>query len=398
MKYSYLIIFSVCASLWMACNNKQQDKQDRNAARPYPIITVQEKTVTGFVSYPTSIKGRINNDVRAKIAGYIKEVLVDEGQTVSKGQILFRLETNALSETAAAAKSGVSAADANISAAEAAVNAAQVEVNRLKPLVEKNIVSNVLLETAKANLKSAESKLAQAKSAKSQAQATYLNAAANVEYSIIRSPINGIVGKLPLKVGSLVGPSDAIPLTTISETDEVYAYFSMNESEYLDFLSQTPGYTVAEKLKNIPPVTLILANGAAYEEKGIVKAATGQIDPQTGSILFRATFNNKRKLLSNGNSGTINIPKQYNNVLIVSEAATFEQQGLVQVFKVNADTTNAIKVIVTDRFNNIAIISDGLKKGDTIIAAGINALRTGTKIIPKPVNFDSLVNAIKPIF
>lgn len=397
MKHSYLII-SVVSILLFSCNNKKKQTQNPNATKPYPVISVEEKSVTGFISYPTSIRGRINNDVRAKIAGYIKEVLVDEGQIVRKGQVLFRLETNALSEVASAAKSGVGAADANISAAEAAVNAAQVEVDKLTPLVEKNIVSKVQLETAKANLQSAKSKLVQAKAAKNQAQATYLNAAANVDYAIIKSPIDGVVGKLPFKVGSLVSPTDPISLTTISETDEMYAYFSMNESEYLDFLSATPGYTVSEKLKNIPPVSLILANGQEYEQKGIIKTVTGQIDPQTGSILFRASFPNQRKLLTNGNSGTIKIPKPYKNVLVIPEVATFEQQGVVNVFKVNADTTISTVVKILDRINNLAIIESGLQKGDKIVAAGVNTLKTGTKIIPKPTNFDSLVNTIKPIF
>ncbi|MBX2931946.1 MAG: efflux RND transporter periplasmic adaptor subunit [Chitinophagaceae bacterium] len=397
MKNIQIVIYTFTLITLFACGKNKQI-QNQYAAKPYPVVTVQEKTVTGYMSYPASIQGRVNNDVRAKISGYIKEVLIDEGQAVKKGQILFRLETNALSETAAAAQSGISVADANIKAAEAAVNAAQVEVNRLMPLVQKNIVSKVLLETAQANLQSAISKLEQAKSAKVQAQATYLNATANVAYSIIRSPIDGVVGKLPLRVGSLVGPSDQISLTTVSETDEVYAYFSMNESEYLDFLSETAGYTVAEKLKNIPPVTLILANNKEYEEKGKVKAVTGQIDPQTGSILFRASFSNKRKLLSNGNSGTIKIPKQYQNILVVPEASTFEQQGIVHVFKVDKDTTNSIIIKVIDRVNNMAIVSEGVQKGDTIIASGVNGLKTGTKVIPKPINFDSLINAIKPIF
>ncbi|MCF3111345.1 efflux RND transporter periplasmic adaptor subunit [Niabella sp. CC-SYL272] len=388
---------SLVILLLAACGGKKQ-APNPNAARPYPVITVPVKTVTGYSAYPASIQGRNNNDVRAKISGYIKEVLVDEGQAVRKGQVLFRLETNTLSQTADAAKSGVNAAEASISTAEANVNAAQVEVNKLTPLVEKNIISNVQLETAKANLRSAQSQLVQARANRGQAQANYRSAAANVEYSIIRSPIDGIVGKLPLRVGSLVGPTDPTPLTTVSDVSEIYAYFSMNEKEYLSFLEQTPGLTVAQKLNNIPPVSLELANGSEYGQKGKVKAVTGQIDPNTGTILFRVSFPNQGRLLANGNSGTIKIPKTYTDVLAVPEAATFEQQGIIYVYKVGKDTVNSVVVGVLDRINNMALLGGGVNKGDTIIAAGVGGLRNGAAIIPRPADFDSITNAIKPVF
>ena len=388
---------SLVALLVTACGSKQQ-APNPNAARPYPVIAVPLKSVTGYYSFPASIQGRVNNDVRAKISGYIKEVLVDEGQHVRKGQVLFRLETNTLSQTAEAAQSGVGAAQASISASEAAVNAAQVEVSKLVPLVDKKIISNVQLETAKANLRSAESQLLQAKANRSQAQANYRSAAANVEYSIIRSPIDGIVGKLPLRIGSLVGPTDQTPITTVSDVSEIYAYFSMNEKEYLDFLKQSPGTTISEKLKNMPPVSLQLANGQPYEQKGVVKAVTGQIDPQTGTILFRVSFPNQGHLLANGNSGTVLIPKPYNNVLAVPEAATFEQQGLVYVYKITKDTASSVPVGILDRIDNMALLGGGVKQGDTIVASGVSSLRNGAAVIPRPVDFDSITKAIKPVF
>src|SRR5690606_15221503 len=171
--------------------------------------------------------------------------------------------------------SGVSAARANINAAQAEVNASQVEVNKLIPLVQKNIISNVQLETAKANLASSQAKLAQARAAEqqaaagvSEATANYQGVQANIDYSVIRAPISGVIGKLPLRVGSLVGPNDPTPLTTVSDTSGIYAYFSMNEREYLDFLEDSVGATVPEKLKNLPMVELVLANGSTYSEKG----------------------------------------------------------------------------------------------------------------------------------
>ncbi|GGP05906.1 RND transporter [Cloacibacterium rupense] len=388
-----MLVFSFLA-LW-SCK-KEGPKKD--GPKPYPVVSVEAKNVTGYEKFPASIKGIVNNDVRAKIQGYITQVLVDEGQYVNAGQPLFKIETNILTENADAAKSGISAAQANVQAAKAAVNAAQVEVNKLKPLVEKNIISNIQLQTALANLARSQAQLSQAIAAQQQASANYKSVQANIDYSIIRAPISGAVGKLPFKVGSLVGPNDATPLTTISDTRSVYAYFSLNEKQYLDFLEKSYGATVPEKIKNLPMVELELANGSLYPEKGKIEVATGQIDPTTGTIQFRVGFPNPTKLLSNGNSGTIRFPKVYDHVLVVPESATYEQQGIVYLFKVEKDTAKNYVIDVEDRVNNMIVVKSGINKGEKIIASGIGGLKPGTAIIPKPVKLDSLVESVKPIF
>ncbi|WP_312992131.1 efflux RND transporter periplasmic adaptor subunit [Chryseobacterium flavum] len=390
-----LVILSIAAFSLTACK-KEAPKQD--GAKPYPVVSVESKNIVGYQTFPATIQGRVNNDVRAKIQGYITELLVDEGQYVTKGQPLFRLETNILNENAAASKAGIGAAESSVAAAQASVNAAQVEVNKLKPLVQKNIISNVQLQTAQANLAQAQAQLQQAIAAKRQAVANYKGVEANIEYSIIRAPISGVVGKLPLKVGSLVGPSDQTPLTTISDTSQVFAYFAMNEKEYFDFLEKVPGSSMPEKIKNLPMVELQLANGSLYPEKGRIEAITGQIDPTTGTIQFRVGFTNAQKLLSNGNSGTIRFPQRYDNVLVVPESATYEQQGIVYVYKVEKDTAKNVVIDVIDRIDNMALVKSGVNKGETVIAAGIGGLKPGTAVKPKPIKMDSLVQSIKPKF
>ncbi|TZF98446.1 efflux RND transporter periplasmic adaptor subunit (plasmid) [Chryseobacterium panacisoli] len=391
-----LVILSIAALSLTACK-KEAPKQD--GAKPYPVVSVESKNIVGYQTFPATIQGRVNNDVRAKIQGYITQVLVDEGQYVTKGQPLFRLETNILNENAAASKAGIGAAESNIAAAQASVNAAQVEVNKLKPLVQKNIISNVQLQTAQAQLAQAQAQLQQANASKRQAQANYKGVEANIEYSIIRAPISGVIGRLPLKVGSLVGPSDQTALTTISDTSEIYAYFAMNEKEYFDFLEKSPGASMPEKIKNLPMVELQLANGSLYPEKGKIEAITGQIDPTTGTIQFRVAFSNAQKLLSNGNSGTIRFPQRYDNVLVVPESATYEQQGIVYVYKVEkGDTARNVVVNVIDRIDNLALIKSGVNKGETVVAAGIGSLKPGTAVKPKPIKMDSLVQSIKPKF
>ena len=390
-----LVILSIAGLSLVACK-KEAPKQD--GPKPYPVVSVEEKNIVGYQTFPATIQGRVNNDVRAKIQGYITQVLVDEGQYVTKGQPLFRLETNILTENAAASKAGIGAAESNIAAAQAAVNAANVEVNKLKPLVQKNIISNVQLQTAQANLAQAQAQLQQARAGKSQAVANYKGVAANIDYSVIRAPISGVIGKLPLKVGSLVGPTDQTALTTISDTSQLYVYFSMNEKEYFDFLEKSPGASLPEKIKNLPMVELQLANGSIYSEKGKIEAITGQIDATTGTIQFRVGFSNPQKLLSNGNSGSIRLPKSYDNVLVVPESATYEQQGIVYVYKVDKDTAKNVVVNVIDRINNMALIKSGINKNEVIVAAGIGGLKPGTAIIKKPVLMDSLVQSIKPKF
>ncbi len=380
------LLLLVGATSLVACSKKEEVKQ-----APKPTLNVVEtliKDVTAYQSFPAIIEGKVNNDVRAKIQGYIKDVLVHEGQLVSRGDILFRLETNTLTESAEAAK-------AAIATAKASVNVAQVEVDKLTPLVNKNIISPIQLETAKANLASAKSMLAQA-------QANYQSINANIDYGIVRSPVNGVVGNLPFKLGSLVGPNDPQPLTTVSDISTVYAYFSMNEKEYFKFLNDTPGKSLSEKIKNVQEIELQLADGSIYSEKGKLETVSGQIDTTTGTVQFRVAYPNPDRLLSNGNSGSVLLPKQYTQVLVIPEVASYEQQGKINVYKVRNDTAVSTVVNVIDRVDNMIIVSqedvNGVKAGDTVIVNGIGTLRDRTAIQPKKVDFEETVNSIKPIF
>lgn len=364
--------FLIGIALFTSCQQNQQGQQQAaQGPLPLPVVEVPKKTVTGFTAYPVSIEGTISSAVRAKVSGYITDVLVDEGQRVSKGQTLFKLETTVLSQDAGAA--------------EANVNAARVEVEKLKPLVEKGIISKVQLETAKARL--------------AQAEASYQSIVANIGYATIKSPVNGYVGGIPFREGSLVSPADPTPLTTVSDVDEVYAFFSMNERDYLNFLQTAEGKTLTEKINNFPPIKLQLVNGEIYDYEGEIETVTGQVNASTGTVNFRATFPNPDRILANGNSGTIRIPKTYKDTVVVPEVSTFEQQGKVYVYKVQGDTLAVMTNIqLTDRVNNVVVVASGVEAGEHIIAQGVAKLRNNTPVQPQPVPFDSIANTLNVVF
>ena len=276
--------------------------------------------------------------------------------------------------------------------------AAQVEVDKLTPLVEQGIISNIQLETARANYLKAKGQQSQAMANKEVAKANYQGVMETIGYSIIKSPINGVVGKINYREGALVSPSDPQPITTVSDVSKIYAYFSLTEKQYINFFQMYEGKDLNEKLSNVPPIDLVLANGSLFEEKGKVETATGQIDPGTGTIQFRVAFENKNGLLSNGSTGSLRIPRSYGNVLVIPESSTFDQQGFTYIYKVVNDTTVSAVIEVKDRVNNFAIVSIGLNAGEKVIASGVNTLKPGTAIKPNPVNMDSVVNNIKPVF
>lgn len=369
MKKLHYFSFIISTFFFISC----QDDQERQAPAPdsYPVIEVPKRTVTGYTTYPVSIEGVVSSAVRAKAPGYITNVLVDEGQKVGKGQTLFTLETESLTQDA--------------SAARANVQAAQVEVDKLEPLVKKNIISPIQLETAKAKLE--------------QAKANLNSINANIGYATIKSPVEGYVSSINFREGSLVSPGDPTPLTHVTQTEDVYTFFSMNEREYLNFIENTPGNNLSEKIDNFPPVELQLVNGRIYEHEGRIETVTGQIDPSTGTVSFRAKFPNPGQILVSGNSGKIRIPRIYENVPVVPQTSTFEQQGRVYVYKVQGDTLAVSTIIeVLDRVQSIIVIESGIEEGETIVAQGIGKLRNNTPIQPQPVSFDSIANTLEPVF
>ncbi|MDT0643628.1 efflux RND transporter periplasmic adaptor subunit [Zunongwangia sp. F363] len=368
--FKYIAVTAGLLSI-ISCGDNQDAQQQAQGPMPYPVTEVQQKTVTAYSTYPTSIEGIVNSEVRAKVSGYITDVLVDEGEKVKKGQVLFKLETQSLNQEAEAAKANV--------------NAAQVEVNKLKPLVEKDIISEVQLETARARL--------------AQAQSQYNSVAANIGYANIKSPVDGYVGSIRLREGALVSPTSQQPLTTVSDISQVYAYFSMNETDYLNFIQEQNGQDIQQKIDSLPKVKLKLANGSIYEQEGKIETINSQINNNTGAISFRARFDNPSRILTNGNSGTILIPNTYENAVVVPQQSTYEQQGTTLVYKVNNDNTvSSTSLEVKASVDNLYVIESGVQEGDSIVASGAGKLSANAKITPQPIPFDSVAKPIKTVF
>jgi membrane fusion protein (multidrug efflux system) len=370
MKKNYL--FAGIAILLLgstSCKNGNQP-QAGHGPMPFPVQTVEKSNVTTYTEYAANIEGVQNIEIRPKVDGFIDRIYVDEGAEVKKGQLLFKLSAETLNQQ-------VNAAKANISVAEAQVVSAQVEVDKITPLVEKNIVSSVQLKTAKSNLNAANAQLAAAK-------ADYQNAKENQDYTIIKSPVDGMIGSIPYKVGSLVGRTETNPLTTVSNIKNVYAYFTLNEKQLLQFNRQLNGSSVKEKIEQMPEVELVLADGSIYDEKGRIETINGMVNPRTGSISYRAIFPNTNHLLRSGISGKVKMPSDVNNIVLLPQQATFELQGKKFVYLVNKDNkVQSKEVIVSNTTDTHFIVKNGVQAGQKFVVDGLIKLREGMEIIPQ---------------
>lgn len=381
-----LFILPATSLLFIACGGKDEKAAaaaaQANLVKDYPVITIESRTTTVFSEYPATVQGQQNIEIRPKIDGYIERIYVDEGATVRKGQPLFFISAPQFEQE-------VRTAQANIKIAQADVNAAQMQVEKVRPLVEKDIISKYELESAQFTLQSRQAALAQAR-------ARLANAQTNLGYTKITSPVNGVIGVIPHKIGSLVSSSTPEPLTTVSNIGNIYAYFSINEKQALDFARNTKGGTTQARLATIPPVTLMLSNGTEFPEKGKVETASGLINTETGSISVRATFPNPGNVIRSGSSGVVRIPATLDNAVLVPQKATYEVQGKKFVYIVESTgTVRSSEIKVQPNSNGqYFVVQEGVKAGDKIVLEGVASLREGTAIKPRVVNTDSVYQQV----
>ena len=371
----------VLAVIMTGCTESAANSNFQQPAQTLPVIQVNSTNASTFQEYSASLEGVRNVDIRPQVDGYLDKIYLDEGAFVHKGQPLFQINDRVYAAQ-------LDNARANLQSAKAAEESAQINVDKLAPLVENNVVSDVQLKTAKAALDAAKANVAQA-------AAMVQNASINVGFAMVTAPIDGYIGRIPYKIGSLVGRSDPQPLTVISEVADVYAYFAMSEEQFLQFKNQYKGATVEEKIKSLPPVDLVLSDGSIYARKGKVETVEGQFDRTIGTIPFRVVFPNPDGLLRTGNTGKIRIPNEQSAVLEIPQASTYDLQDKVFVFAVGDSNKVASKLItITGTSGNYYLVSKGVSPGDKIVFSGLDRLRDGMVIVPQLMSQDSLSKVV----
>ena len=334
----------------------------------YEVMTVSPTDRMISSAYSATIRGRQDIDIYPQVGGTLTKVSVTEGQRVKSGQTLFIIDQVPY-------EAALQTAVANVESAKASLATAQLTYDSKEELYKENVVSAFDLSTAKNSLLAAKAQLAQAK-------AQEVSARNNLSYTVVKSPADGVVGTLPYRVGALVSSSIPEPLTTVSDNSDMYVYFSMTENQLLDMTRRYGSKSKA--LEEMPAIGLILNDKSIYPSQGKIETISGVIDTSTGTVSLRAVFPNKEGLLQSGGAGNVVVPVQKRNCIVVPQAATYEVQDKVFVFKVVDGKAQSAPVEVT-RVNGGKeyIVDKGLNVGDVIVAEGVGLLREGTPIQAK---------------
>lgn len=368
-KSAGMVLASACVLALASCGGGNQQMMQQ-AAPEIKTMSVNVGNSELESSYPATIKGRTDIDIRPQVTGFITKVHVDEGQQVKKGQVLFTLDQVQF-------QAAVESAQAAVKVAETQVSNARLTESNKRQLLNKNIISDTEWQLAANALASAEAQLAQAKS-------NLVTARKNLAYTVVTSPSDGVVGTIPNREGSLASPSSAQALTTVSDNSEVYAYFSLNEKDILN-LTQNGTKSLNSSVKEMPEVTLRLATGEIYPIKGKVATVSGVINNTTGAATVRALFDNKGGMLRSGSTGQVLIPNEFENVIMIPQGATNELQNIRFAYVIN----DSNKVVATPiQVSSISdgknfIVTSGLEPGQRIAIEGIGTtVRDGMFVTP----------------
>lgn len=362
---SKVVLFAFCLALLSSCGSKSKDA---GKVPEYAVKELQAITANLTTTYPATIRGKQDVEIRPQVSGFITKLCVDEGATVHKGQTLFIIDPTQY-------QSAANTARAAVATAKAAVSTQQMTFDNKKELNKKQIISDY-------DLSMAENALLQAKAQLAQAQAQLTAAEQNLSFTQVKSPSDGVINNIPYRLGALVSPSIQTPMTTVSEIDEVYVYFSMTEKELLA-MTKSSG-SLKEEISKMPTVKLQLIDGTEYGMEGKVDAVTGVIDQTTGSVSMRAIFSNKEHILRSGGTANILIPYHLENVISIPQSATVEIQDKKFVYILQPDNTLKYTEISIFNLNNGKeyLVTSGLKPGEKIVIEGVQNLKNGMKITP----------------
>ena len=363
-----LLGLAAAACVVTSCGGDKQQQQAGAAPQQVETMTIALNSTEINATYPATIKGKTDVEIRPQVSGFITRVLVDEGQHVRKGQALFEIDKVQY-------ESAVRSAEALVASAKAQVSTARLTADNKRKLFEKNIISDYEYQTATLSLQSAEASLNQAK-------AQLVNARKNLSYATVVAPCDGVVGLIPNREGSLASPSSAQALTTVSDNSKVYAYFAFNEKDVLE-MTQNGTRTMQAAINEMPEVKLRLSDGTIYPFTGKVSTVSGVLNATTGTATVRALFDNKNGMLRSGSTGNVLIPQQASNVILIPQQATYEVQDMKYVYVVNDSSIAHARIIKVDPIDNGKqyVVRDGLKVGEVIVTEGVGvAVREGTAI------------------
>lgn len=334
-------------------------------ASDYKTLTVKQENRTLVQEYSARLEGQQVVEVRPQVGGLITRICIREGEKVRKGQLLFVIDQVPY-------RAALAEAVANVESAEANLATARLNLESTKVLRENNVVHDYEVKTASNAFSSAKAALAQAR-------AKELSARNNLSYTEVRSPVDGVASMIAYRVGALVGSSITEPLVTLSDGSNVYAYFSLNESQ-ITALTEQYG-SIDKFVKGMHNVELRMSTGKIYGEKGRISAVSGIVTTGTGSVTLRADFPNAQGLLRCGGSATVRIPTTLEKAIVVPQGATYELQNKTFVYKVVDGKTKSSPVSLY-RLNNGEeyVVEEGLKPGDIIIAEGAGLLKDGVEV------------------
>ncbi|MBP5712698.1 MAG: efflux RND transporter periplasmic adaptor subunit [Prevotella sp.] len=353
------------AAMIVSCGGKRGG-QPNFGDDEYPVVTVGTSSAASQTTYPATIKGVQDVEIRPKVAGFITRINVREGQSVGAGQVLFVIDNVTY-------QAAVRQAQAAVNTAKAQMNTAKLTYENNQKLHEQNIIGDYELMTAKNSYETAQASVAQA-------EAGLTSARENLSFCYVKSPASGIIGNLPYKVGAMVSASSVPALTTVSNNSSMEVYFSMTEKDILD-MAKTSGSAQAA-IASMPTVRLQLADGTIYNHPGKVTKMSGVIDAGTGSVQLIAVFQNPNRLLKSGGSGSIIVPHDNSTAIVIPQSCVSEVQDKKFVYTVTKDNKvkyTEIKVAPQNDGNNY-VVTEGLSVGDRYVTNGITKLTDGQEI------------------
>ena len=348
----------------LASCNLDMPKEEQTS---YETLTVKKSDIVVPVKFSARLKGKEDVTITPQVSGQLMRICVAEGDQVSVGTTLFIIDQRN-------AQLDLESAEANLQAAIASENSAKLEYESNKNLYEKKIVSKYMLDNSENSYK-------QAQAAVAQARAAVNNAKVNLGFCTIKSPVTGRIGEIPVRTGDQV--SSATYLTTVSGNLQMEAEFSVTESIVERAVAEGFSVNIEEALKEFPDVTFVMKNGTEYPHKGRVSSATGVVNATTGTIALKATFPNPDGQLFSGIQGTVVLPFDEKDVMVIPQLAVVKLLDKQQVYKVQPDSTaTAVDVTTTDAGNGLDfIVTSGLKVGDKIVTVGANNVQEGEKVI-----------------